>query len=212
MAEEEVTIVTSSMVVDVKSISLLESASWNEILDAFSAAYLSVYEGNDPRRPHWLYAKEELSHFVMSLSSQPLTVEEIKAIASRISSEHNFNTACRLWAGSETKWILRFLSQQSSLMAGFMSLPGEIGKNPGVPAPEGHISSSIPMRVPMVHSMILVLASMRRVSPVQLVDPLQPTDPGFKVHADGSVSRVASASTDKNISTSSEEVDEGILK
>jgi hypothetical protein len=193
--DDEVTVVTSSMVVDVKSINLLESKSWNEILEAFSDTFLSVYDENDPRRPNWLDTKEELSHFARSLSSQPLSAHEVKAISSRICSEHSFNAACRLWASSETKWMLHYLSHSHSLMGGFMSIPSEVKRNPGVPAPEGHVSSGNSMRVAMVHTAILVLASLRRVSPIKLADPLP--DSGFTVHVDGSVSRTEASTTNE---------------
>ena len=83
-------VLTSSMVVDNKSLHLLESEGWNVILDALSARYISVYAADDTNRPKWLDVREELSNLCLSLSTEPLTPIEMKKIAQRIASEHGF--------------------------------------------------------------------------------------------------------------------------
>ena len=83
-------IITSSMVVDNKSLHLLESEGWNDVLDALSARYLSVYAADDANRPAWLDVREELSNLCLSLSTEPLTPPEMRGIAQRIAKEHGF--------------------------------------------------------------------------------------------------------------------------
>jgi len=185
------TILTSSHVVDTRSNAMLESPEWNEILDAVSATYLSVYPKGDASRPVWLEQREELSHFVMSMSTQPMTAPETTAIASQLAREHSFGGACKAWAAGEAKWLVKYLSNAPTLMAGFMALPKELAAAPGTPAPEGHTHAGIPMRTAMVHAAFMVLARSRRVQAVKKVGALEEGD--FVEHADGSVSRKGSA-------------------
>jgi hypothetical protein len=159
LLETEPEIVTSSHVVDVKSVNMLDSESWNEILDAVSTMYLSV----NPNSPTWLKQREELSHYVISLSSEPLTAAEMASIATEISKQHGFNNACSVWAKEEAKWLLKTLNQAKSLMDAFMLLPAQLKLSPGTPAPDGHSLSGCPMRISFVHIAFVVLAGHRRV-------------------------------------------------
>mmetsp|Transcript_44472 Transcript_44472/g.87518 ORF Transcript_44472/g.87518 Transcript_44472/m.87518 type:complete len:236 (-) Transcript_44472:114-821(-) len=185
---------TSSMVVDTTSLNMLDSSSWNEVIDALSSMYLSVYETGNPARPQWLYQREELSHFALSLSSNPLSTAEITVIASKLASEHGgFNSECKVWALGEAKWLVQYLQKAPTLMGGFMALPTELKESPGDNAPTGHTMEGRPMRVAMVHSAFVILAASRRVAPIEQVrDQTLGADDdmkGFTVHADGSISK-----------------------
>ena len=162
----------------------------NFVVLQLAAIYLSVHPKESPLRPQWLDQREELSHFALSLSSQPLGQDEMRAIASRLASEHSFGDAdCKSWAMSEAKWLLAYLNKASTLMAGFMALPADVAKAPGPSAPAAHAHAGVPMRVAMVHTAFLVLAGIRRVQAIQKVSD----ESGFTVHDDGSVSRTTLA-------------------
>jgi hypothetical protein len=177
------------MVVDLRSLAMLESESWSEILDVLAARYLSVYDEENPSRPNWLDQREELSNLALSMSTQPMNAVEMRAIASKLSAEHSFGESCKDWAMCEAKWILQYLLKASTLMGGFMALPEELKLNPGIPAPVGHIHPGIPMRVAMTHAAFLVLASSRRVKQIEEVANQEHEEGDFIVHEDGSVSR-----------------------
>jgi hypothetical protein len=182
------------MVVDTKSLNMLDSSSWNEILDELSRIYLSVYDRADPARPVWLDQREELSHLVLSLSTTPLKKEEVAAIATRLAAEHGrFNDTSKTWAMGEVKWLIQHISKSPTLMAGFMALPGDLKVSPGPVAPVGHSMAGRPMRVAMAHAMFTIVASSRRVAPIEQVKDqtlgAQDSMKGYTVHADGSVSK-----------------------
>ena len=152
-------VVHSSMVVDNRAVAMLaDSPAWADIVNACGDRYVSVYDKQDPDRPlKWLENREGLAALCLSLSSEPMTPDEMRAIASRVQKEHAFaDPECKAYAQSEAKWLLRALTantsaaaggKQTTLLAAFMELPEAIAKAPGPPAPAGHSHAGSPMRV-----------------------------------------------------------------
>lgn len=186
---------TQTMIVDSRSLSMLESPAWQEILTQLSAIYLNVYPPDHASRPSWLDQREELSHFAFSLSTEAMSPEEIKLVATQIAREHSFNAESKKWAAAEAKWAVTYLSSSSTLLAAFIDAPEKIRSLPGEPAPAGHACAGKAMRVALIHTSFQVLARNRRLT--QLVDVLPTTQDDsaesaqsadFIVHDDGSVS------------------------
>ena len=165
--DQGTSVVHSSMVVDNRAVAMLaDSPAWGDIVNACGCRYVAPYDKGDPKRPlKWLENRESLAALCLSLSSEPVTETEMRAIASAIQRDHSFNDpACTTFAQSEAKWLLRALTLGGrTLLAALMALPDEIKAEPGPPAPLGHSAAGNSMRVAMVHAAFVTLAISRRV-------------------------------------------------
>ena len=155
--------VHSSMCVDNRAVAMLaDSPAWMDIVNACGELYVSVHSKGDSKRPlKWLESRESLSGLCLSLSTEAMTKDEMRSIATRIQREHSFNAGCKAFAKEEAKWLLRALSGRT-LLAAFMTLPSEVTKAPGPPAPEGHSAAGKSVRVAIVHAAFASLAESRR--------------------------------------------------